>query len=56
MKRTERKNEDVMRRSELAAIHIGRSQLGLDEDTYRDMLARVSAEHGVAHRSARPSW
>lgn len=26
------------RRNQLAMIHIGRTQLGMDEDTYRDML------------------
>ncbi|MDC8012267.1 regulatory protein GemA [Tahibacter soli] len=40
------------RRREIAAIHAGRRQLGMDDTTYRAMLARVSAEHGPALRSS----
>lgn len=36
------------RRNALAAIHIARQQLALDEDTYRDLVRRVSAQHGPA--------
>ncbi|MGB1762984.1 gp16 family protein [Alloalcanivorax xenomutans] len=31
-----------LRRRELAKIHIGRDQLGMDDDTYRDMLWTVA--------------
>ncbi|MGH8037042.1 MAG: phage protein GemA/Gp16 family protein [Stenotrophomonas sp.] len=36
----------------LAAIHAGAKKLGLPEDVYRDLVQRVSAEHGEAVRSA----
>lgn len=42
------------RRSVLAAIHVmaGAKQLNLDKDVYRDIVERVSGEHGPAVRSA----
>lgn len=40
------------RRSRLAAIHVAASQLGLDDEAYRDLVERVSAEHGTACRSS----
>ncbi len=41
------------RRRDLAAIHASAKQLGLDDDTYRALLARVSADAcGTAVRSA----
>lgn len=52
MKRSAREQFENRRRQQLAAIHIGRDQLGLDEETYRDMIEQVSATVGVAHRSA----
>jgi len=44
-----------LRKRELAMIHIGRAQLGMDEDTYRDMLwtqarVRSSADLDAAGR------
>ena len=42
----------VLRRRSLAAIHATAHQLGLDDDVYRDLVHRVSAEHGEAQRSA----
>ncbi|TAM72342.1 regulatory protein GemA [bacterium] len=43
----------AQRRSKsIAAIHVARQQLGMDEDAYRDMLERVSASCGDAVRSA----
>lgn len=36
----------------LAAIHIAKSQLGMDDDTYRALLRRVSAESGREVESA----
>ncbi|MGH3799322.1 MAG: phage protein GemA/Gp16 family protein [Stenotrophomonas sp.] len=36
----------------LAAIHAGAKKLGLPEDVYRDLVERVSKEHGQAQRSA----
>jgi len=36
----------------LAAIHAGAKKLGLSEDVYRDLVERVSKEHGAAQRSA----
>lgn len=41
-----------MRRGQLATIHVARQQLQMDEDTYRDLVARVSSAHGHAVRSA----
>lgn len=40
------------RRSSIAAIHVCRAQLGLDDDTYRELLARVSRQSGAECRSA----
>lgn len=40
------------RRSSIAAIHVCRAQLGLDDDTYRELLARVSRKSGAECRSA----
>lgn len=41
------------RRKQLAAIHvIAQKQLRLDDATYRELLARVSAQHGEPRRSA----
>lgn len=40
------------RRRQLAAIHVAKKALGLDDDVYRDLVARVSAGHGPAVRSA----
>lgn len=45
-------SEPERRRRDLAAIHAGRNQLGMDEDTYRTMIARVSASVGVSRRSS----
>lgn len=42
----------TLRRQKLAAIHVAKAQLSMDDDTYRDLLARVSAAHGKACRSA----
>jgi len=36
----------MRRRKSIAAIHIARQQLGLDEETYRALVRRVSAKHG----------
>lgn len=40
------------RKRTLAAIHATANQLGLDDDVYRDLVQRVSAQHGDAQRSA----
>ncbi len=40
------------RRREIAAIHAGRRQLGMDDASYRAMLARVSAANGPERRSS----
>lgn len=40
------------RMSALATIHIGRQRLGMAEDVYRDMLERISGQHGQPHRTA----
>jgi len=37
--------------STLAAIHVGKKQLGLDEDTYRAMLARVTGKSSARDMS-----
>lgn len=52
MKRSAREQFENRRRQQLAAIHIGRDQLGLDEETYRDLIEQVSATVGKASRSA----
>lgn len=43
---------DRARTRMLAAIHAEKKSIGMDDDVYRDMLARVSADHGDAQRSA----
>ena len=43
---------EKIRKRVLAAIHAAASKLGLSDDVYRDLVARVSAEHGPAQRSA----
>ncbi len=40
------------RMSQLATIHIGRQRLGMAEDVYRDLVERISAQHGKPQRSA----
>lgn len=44
--------EAERRRKQLAAIHAAKRTLGLDNETYRDLLERVSATVGPAVRSA----
>lgn len=39
--------------SALAAIHVGRKALGLDEETYRDLLERVTGQRSAAGMNAR---
>lgn len=46
-----RKPQDGRKRV-LAAIHAGAKKLGLAEDVYRDLVERVSSEHGAGQRSA----
>lgn len=41
------------RRQKLAAIHVCKQQLGMDDDVYRDLIARVSGQHGKPVRSAK---
>lgn len=41
-----------LRKRTLAAIHAASHKLGLADDVYRDLVARVSAEHGPEQRSA----
>lgn len=41
-----------LRKRTLAAIHAASNKLGLSDDVYRDLVQRVSAEHGTAQRSA----
>ena len=40
------------RKAELAAIHAKKKQLGLDDETYRDLVARISAETGARVESS----
>ena len=35
------------RKKVIAAVHIARQQLGMDDDTYRALVRRVSADHGA---------
>lgn len=44
---------DVMRRSQLAQIHIAKAQLGLDEDTYRAVLKDVAGVDSASDLSAK---
>lgn len=44
--------ERAARNKALAAIHIAKTQLGLDDDAYRDVIRRVSAQHGPEVDSA----
>lgn len=37
-----------MRRRLIAMIHVARKQLGLDEDTYRSLLGRVTGQRSAA--------
>lgn len=46
------RTRDEWRKRDLAAIHIAKAQLGLDDDTYRDLLRRVSVQHGAQCSSA----
>jgi phage gp16-like protein len=41
-----------LRRRQLSAIHVCKTQIGLDDDTYRDLLERVSAKRGRPVRSS----
>lgn len=43
---------DKARRRVLAAIHATAKQLDIDDDAYRCLVARVSAQHGTEQRSA----
>lgn len=43
---------EKLRKRTLAAIHASAKQLELDDDVYRDLVARVSAQHGPEQRSA----
>lgn len=40
------------RKREITLIHVARSQLGLDEETYRALIAWVSAQHGQQRTSS----
>ncbi len=46
------KNDAQRRRAQISAIHVAKSQLQLDDETYRALIARVSAEHGTAVSSS----
>lgn len=52
MARSHRRIPQDARKRVLAAIHASAKKLGLAEDVYRDLVERVSGEHGLAHRSA----
>ena len=54
MTRRRMKAPEAYRRSVLAAIHVlaGPKHLALDNELYRDVVERVSGEHGKAVRSA----
>lgn len=39
----------MSRKSELAAIHVGKKALGLKENDYRAILARVTGKQSAAH-------
>lgn len=54
MAKRKTKSPEAYRRSVLAAIHVmaGPKHLALDKELYRDVVERVSGEHGKAVRSA----
>ena len=41
----------VSRNQRIAAIHMGKKQLGLDDDTYRDMLEQVTGKRSAKDMS-----
>ncbi|MCE7915391.1 MAG: regulatory protein GemA [Nitrosomonas sp. PRO4] len=46
-------NQDAIRRRQLAQIHIAKSDLGLDDDTYRAMLMDVAGVESAAALTAK---
>lgn len=46
-------SHDPRRKQQLAAIHAGKKQLALDDDTYRDLLQRVTGQRSAAGLSER---
>lgn len=52
MPRTRADVDANRRKRTLAAIHAAAHKLGLADDVYRDLVDRVSREHGPAQRSA----
>jgi phage gp16-like protein len=49
---TRRLDPAARRRAQLAAIHSIAKKLDMEEDTYRNLIERVSGEYGAAVRSA----
>lgn len=49
---TRRLDPAALRRAQLAAIHATVKKLDMEDETYRDLVERVSGEHGRAVRSA----
>ena len=46
------RSPDAARRARLARIHLAKKTLALDEDTYRDLLARVTGQRSAADMTA----
>jgi len=45
-------NQDALRRAQLAAIHVAKKQLRLDDDTYRTLLANLTGHSSAAELTA----
>lgn len=41
------KKNDGLRKRRLAAIHVGKAALGMDDDAYRDLLAHLTAKRSA---------
>jgi phage gp16-like protein len=47
---------DIKRCSDLAAIHINKTKLGIDEDTYRDMLQSLTGKRSAKDMTPQERW
>lgn len=48
MKPTDTRSPAEWRRAKISQIHVAKAQLGLDDDSYRDLLARVAGVRSAA--------
>lgn len=47
---------DAKRTKDLARIHLAKKELGLDEDTYRDMLEALTGQRSASGLDAKGRW